>query len=196
MPYQTVARTHAREEIVKGSRFIAQVTRVANVGVALAALQTVRQHYAEATHNCWAYLIGSELRFSDDGEPGGTAGRPMLEVLQRRELDHVLAVVTRYYGGVKLGAGGLVRAYSGSLAKALDEAGVLLVRETVTRSVSSPFSEMDAVHRLLDDWPGLVKGEPAYSASGLELPVTFFADDDMSLADALTQATRGEASLR
>lgn len=196
MPYQTVAKTHVREEVVKGSSFLAFVTRVSDVEAALRELQTVRERHAEATHNCWAYLIGSELRFSDDGEPGGTAGRPMLEVLQKRALDHVLAVVTRYYGGVKLGAGGLVRAYSGSLAKALDEAGVLLVRETLSRTVSAPFSEMDAVHRLLDEWPGLKKGEAEYSASGLELPVTLFADDEQTLADALTQATRGEAVLR
>lgn len=195
MPYTTVAKTHEREEVVKGSRFISFVTRVEDVETALAELQRLRARHESATHNCWAYQIGAELRFSDDGEPGGTAGRPMLEVLQRRELDRVLAVVTRYYGGVKLGAGGLVRAYSGSLAKALDEAGVLEVRETLTRTLSAPFSDMDAVHRLLDDWQGLVKGEAGYTAAGLELPVTLFATDEGPLADALTEATRGEATL-
>ena len=115
----------------------------------------------------------------------------MLEVLQKRDLDFVLAVVTRYYGGVKLGAGGLVRAYSGSLAKALDEAGVLEVRETVTRILTAPFAELDAVHRLLDSWAGLRKGEPNYTAEGLRLPVTFFAGDEAPLADALTEVTQG-----
>lgn len=196
MPYQTVARTHTREEVVKGSSFIASVTPVQSVDEALTRLNEVRTEHAEATHNCFAYRVGPEMRFSDDGEPGGTAGRPLLEVLQKRELDFVLAVVTRYYGGTKLGAGGLVRAYSGSLAKALDEAGVVTVRETVTRTVSVPFSDMDAVHRLLDSWAGLHKGEAEYSAAGLELSVTLYAADETFLADALTEATRGEAIMK
>lgn len=195
MPYLTVAKTHAREEIIKGSSFIALVTRAKDVDEALGKLGSVRSQHTEATHNCWAYRIGAELRFSDDGEPGGTAGRPMLEVLQKRELDFVLVVVTRYYGGTRLGAGGLVRAYSGSLSKALDEAGVLVVRETVKRTVTAPFSELDAVHRLLDGWTGLRKGEADYTAEGLRLPVILFADDDATLAAALTEATRGEATL-
>lgn len=119
----------------------------------------------------------------------------MLEVLQKRALDFVLAVVTRYYGGTKLGAGGLVRAYSGSLAKALDEAGVIEVRETVTRTIRAPFSELGAVHRLLDGWAGLRKGEPDYTAEGVRLSVTFFAYDEVSLADVLREVTRGAGSL-
>ena len=196
MPYLTVAKAHVREEIVKGSSFIAFVTPVQGVDDALIRLNEVRTEHEGATHNCFAYRVGAEMRFSDDGEPGGTAGRPMLEVLQKRDLDFVLAVVTRYYGGTKLGAGGLVRAYSGSLAQALDEAGALTVRETVTRAVSVPFSDMDAVHRLLDGWAGLHKGEAAYSAAGLELNVTLYADDETFLADALTEATRGEAVMK
>jgi len=156
----------------------------------------VRSRHAEATHNPWAYRVGAVVRFSDDGEPGGTAGRPMLEVLQKRELDFVLAVVTRYYGGTRLGAGGLVRAYGGSLAKALDEAGTLAVHETVARTVCAPFSDLDAVHRLLDGWAGLRKGEADYTEGGLRLPVTLFADDEGALADALSEVTRGDATLR
>ena len=196
MPYVTVAKAHAREETVKGSSFIAFVTPVQSVDDALTKLNEVRTEHAEATHNPFAYRVGPEMRFSDDGEPGGTAGRPLLEVLQKRGVDFVLAVVTRYYGGTKLGAGGLVRSYSGSLARVLDEAGVVTVRETVTRAVSVPFSDMDAVHRLLDAWAGLRKGEAAYSAAGLELNVTLYADDETFLADALTEATWGEAVMR
>ena len=89
---------------------------------------------------------------------GETAGRPMLEVLNKRGLEHVLAVVTRYFGGTKLGAGGLVRAYSGSLAKALDEAGTYQVKDRCKLAFEVPFAAMDSVHRLLDDWPELSKG--------------------------------------
>ena len=192
----TVAKTHIREEVVKGSSFVAFVTPVKSVDDALARLNEVRGQHAEATHNCFAYRAGSDMRFSDDGEPGGTAGRPMLEVLQKRGLNFVLGVVTRYYGGVKLGTGGLVRAYSGALAKALDEAGTVEVRETVTRTVSVPFDRVDTIHRLLDAWVGLRKGEAVYTGAGLELSVILFADDETPLADALTQATRGEALLR
>jgi len=196
MPYTSVAKAHTREEVVKGSRFVAFVTRVADVAGALEHLSGVRSRHAEATHNPWAYRVGAVVRFSDDGEPGGTAGRPMLEVLQKRELDFVLAVVTRYYGGTRLGAGGLVRAYGGSLAKALDEAGTLAVHETVARTVCAPFSDLDAVHRLLDGWAGLRKGEADYTEGGLRLPVTLFADDEGALADALSEVTRGDATLR
>ena len=196
MPYSSVARTHTREEIIKGSSFIAFVTRTESVNDALGHLGAVRARYPEATHTCWAYRIGAAIRFSDDGEPGSTAGRPMLEVLQKRKLDHVLAVVTRYYGGTKLGAGGLVRAYSGGLAKALDEAGVLEVRETITRTVSVPFSELGAVHRLLGGWAGLTKGDAEYTESSLELPVTFFAADETPLTDLLSETTRGAARFR
>ena len=195
MPYLSVARTHEREEVVKGSSFIAWVTRVKSVEDARAQLEALRARHPEATHNTWAYRVGADLRFSDDGEPGGTAGRPMLEVLQKRELNFVLGVVTRYYGGVKLGAGGLVRAYSGGLAKALDEAGVVEVRETVTRTVTAPFAELDAVHRLLDGWAGLRKGEPDYTAAGLRLAVTLYAADEAPLADALKEVTRGSGLL-
>ena len=126
--YFTVAKEAEVEEVIKGSKFIGFVSSVRSVEAALAKLGEVRARYPDATHHCWAYRIGDELRFSDDGEPGGTAGRPMLETLQKRDLDRVIGIVTRYYGGAKLGAGGLVRAYGGTLAKTLDVAGVQEVK--------------------------------------------------------------------
>ena len=119
----------------------------------------------------------------------------MLETLQRRDLDRVIGIVTRYYGGTKLRAGGLVRAYGGTLAKTLDAAGVQEVKPTVSLSVHAPFAEMDAVHRLLDSWYGLRKGEAIYTAQGMTLAVTLFAEDRTSLANTLTETTRGEARL-
>ncbi|MGW2638305.1 IMPACT family protein, partial [Streptomyces sp. NPDC001348] len=89
-------------------------------------LAAVRKEHADATHNCWAYVIGADAsvqKASDDGEPGGTAGVPMLQMLLRRDMRYVVAVVTRYYGGVKLGAGGLIRAYGGAVGEALDVLG-------------------------------------------------------------------------
>ncbi len=197
--YFTVAKETEFEEVVKGSRFIGRVSSARSVQAALAKLEAVRATYPDATHHPWAYLIGSELRFSDDGEPGGTAGRPMLETLQKhgqkRALDRVVGVVTRYYGGTKLGAGGLVRAYGGTLAKTLDAAGVVEVKPTVTLFVNVPFTELDTVHRLLDAWRGLRKGEPEYTAQGLRLAVTLFAEDEERLARTLTEVTRGQVVL-
>lgn len=193
--YFTVAQETELEEVVKGSKFIGFVSSVQSVETALAKLEEVRVRYPDATHHCWAYLIGGEMRFSDDGEPGGTAGRPLLETLQKRGLDRVVGIVTRYYGGTKLGAGGLVRAYGGTLAKTLDVAGVVEVKPVVTLSVHVPFAEMDVVHRLLDNWRGLRKGKADYTVRGLRLEVTLFAEDKERLERALTEVTRGQVVL-
>ena len=132
------------------------------------------------------------MRFNDDGEPGGTAGRPILEVLAKRELERSLAVVTRYFGGTKLGAGGLVRAYSGSVAKALDEAGIVEIKDKSVKRFEVPFENVDTVHRLLDDWAGLVKDDLTYSAVGAELQVTLLAEEVDILESRLSELTRGQ----
>lgn len=191
MAHLTVARAHERTETVKGSSFIARVVPVKSLAEVEAALAEVRRAHAGASHHCFAYRLGGSVRFSDDGEPGGTAGRPMLELLDLRNLDCVLAVVTRYFGGTKLGAGGLVRAYRGSLAKALDEAGTREVLDVARLRFEVAFADMDVVHRLLDAWPRLGKLEPGYSAAGLQLQVEALERDLPALRDALVAATRG-----
>ncbi|MGU3582577.1 IMPACT family protein [Rhodococcus sp. C26F] len=115
------------ETEVKHSRFLAAVRRVDTADAALAFVDEQRRLYPDARHHCWAFVVGDDPsaraeRSSDDGEPGGTAGIPMLQVLHHRDLVNVAVVVTRWFGGIKLGAGGLVRAYSGAVATALDEA--------------------------------------------------------------------------
>jgi uncharacterized YigZ family protein len=102
------------EETIKKSRFIAHATCVTSQAESLDFYESVID--SQATHNCWAWRINFQVRSSDDGEPSGTAGRPMLNVIERRNLENVMVVVTRYFGGIKLGVGGLVRAYSGSTA--------------------------------------------------------------------------------
>lgn len=174
---------------VLGSRFIAYLTPISSVAEARDHLETVRLEHPEASHHCWAYLLGSEMRFSDDGEPGGTAGRPMLEVIIKRELDRCSAVVVRYFGGRKLGAGGLVRAYSGAVSHALD---VGSVSEFVPRTrvlVRAPFAHADAVLRLL---PGVTAG---FDAAGLLVNTEV---DDSALEPLrvrLRDASRGAATL-
>ncbi|MFJ8946127.1 YigZ family protein [Streptomyces sp. NPDC102395] len=124
--YRTVARAGVHEVEVNRSRFLCALRAVADEREAQDFVAAVRKEHADASHNCWAYIIGADAgiqKASDDGEPGGTAGVPMLQMLLRRDMRYVVAVVTRYYGGVKLGAGGLIRAYGGAVGEALDVLG-------------------------------------------------------------------------
>ncbi|GGS76621.1 YigZ family protein [Planobispora rosea] len=127
-PYLTLEERIEHEIEIKGSRFICVLAPVSSEEAARAVVAGRRELHADATHNCSAYVIGGDRRVQrsdDDGEPGGTAGAPMLETLLRRGMSDVAAVVTRYFGGVKLGAGGLVRAYGGAVAKTLDLAATV-----------------------------------------------------------------------
>nr|WSW70532.1 YigZ family protein [Streptomyces sp. NBC_00995] len=126
--YRTVARAGEHETEINRSRFICALAPAATEQDAQDFVARVRREHPTATHNCFAYVIGADAsvqKASDDGEPGGTAGVPMLQMLTRREMRYVVAVVTRYYGGVKLGAGGLIRAYGGAVGEALDALGTL-----------------------------------------------------------------------
>ncbi|MFF9075899.1 YigZ family protein [Streptomyces sp. NPDC014735] len=126
--YRTVARAGVHETEINRSRFICALAPAATEQEAQDFVARVRAEHPTATHNCFAYVIGADAsvqKAGDDGEPGGTAGVPMLQMLTRREMRYVVAVVTRYYGGVKLGAGGLIRAYGGVVGEALDSLGTI-----------------------------------------------------------------------
>ncbi|MGP3684432.1 YigZ family protein [Streptomyces sp. IBSNAI002] len=128
--YVTVSREGVHESEINRSRFLCSLAPAATEQEAQDFVARVRKEHPTASHNCFAYVIGADAavqKASDDGEPGGTAGVPMLQMLMRRDIRYAVAVVTRYYGGVKLGAGGLIRAYGGVVGEALDELG------TVTR---------------------------------------------------------------
>ncbi|MFJ8233439.1 YigZ family protein [Streptomyces sp. NPDC094448] len=128
--YRTVAAAGVYETEINRSRFICALAPAATEEEAQSFVAGIRREHPTATHNCYAYVIGADAavqKASDDGEPGGTAGAPMLQMLIRRDVRYAVAVVTRYYGGVKLGAGGLIRAYGGVVGEALDAVG------TVTR---------------------------------------------------------------
>ncbi|MDF1543728.1 MAG: YigZ family protein [bacterium] len=126
--YFSVAKEARAETKVKGSRFIGRVWPIESQEAALELLAQVRRDEYAATHNCYAYRVGlgphALFKYSDDGEPSGTAGKPIYDILEGRDLTNTIVVVTRYYGGTKLGTGGLVRAYSEAAALALDEAGL------------------------------------------------------------------------
>jgi len=129
--YRTVAGEGVHETEVNRSRFLCALAPAATEEEAQAFVARIRKEHPTATHNCFAYVVGADAavqKASDDGEPGGTAGVPMLQMLMRREIRYTVAVVTRYYGGVKLGAGGLIRAYGGAVGEALDTVGTITRR--------------------------------------------------------------------
>ncbi|QKW05337.1 YigZ family protein [Streptomyces sp. NA04227] len=129
--YRTVAQQSVHETEVNRSRFLCTLAPAATEEEAQSVVAGVRARHPDASHNCFAYVIGADARVqkaSDDGEPGGTAGVPMLQMLTRREMRYVVAVVTRYFGGTKLGAGGLIRAYGGAVGEAIDAADIRVRR--------------------------------------------------------------------
>lgn len=149
MPYALQAPVHS-ELVIKKSRFIGCVETVSDRAAALARVAALRAEHPTATHVCWALMAGGHSAANDDGEPGGTAGRPMLEVLRHQDLDGVLATVVRYYGGIQLGAGGLVRAYTDSVAQALLKAEKVPVIPMTTLCCVMPYALEGWLRRELD----------------------------------------------
>jgi uncharacterized YigZ family protein len=142
--YRTIARPGSIELAIKKSRFISHVHRVGSDEDARAFIAEIKKRHWDANHNCSAYIVGDRgdiQRTSDDGEPSGTAGVPMLNVLLKRELTDTVAVVTRYFGGIKLGAGGLIRAYGQAVSDAIDEVGVVVRRDLSQVSVTAGFED-------------------------------------------------------
>ena len=126
---KTIKKAIQIEINVKKSQFICSLVPTKTKAESKAVIQKFNEQYSDATHNCTAYIVSDGEGFDDDGEPGGTAGKPMINVLRKNEIHNVTAVVTRYFGGIKLGAGGLVRAYSKSVMEAIGEAEILEIKE-------------------------------------------------------------------
>ena len=150
--YITIANEFRTEYIIEKSHFIATIAPVSTEEEAQAFIQRISKEFWDATHNCTAYAIGprqEQQRSSDNGEPSGTAGKPMLEVLKKTAITNVAVVVTRYFGGIKLGAGGLIRAYSHSVAKAVQEGPKLLIAPRQIVSLTIDYSYFGSVERQL-----------------------------------------------
>lgn len=178
---------------VKKSRFLAQASPVETPELALAWLKQVTD--PQATHNCWAYRIGSAYRFSDDGEPGGTAGRPILAAIEGQGFDRVMAVVTRWYGGTNLGAGGLVRAYGGCVAECLRTAPRHELVEMVEAELACDFALSGSVHGLLATFSAEKLAE-SFDEAGLRLHLRLPASMYPVLNLRLRDLSRGAATLR
>ncbi|KQM76009.1 YigZ family protein [Xylophilus sp. Leaf220] len=148
MPSTLAAAGHS-DILVRKSRFIGCVEGVDGRPAAVARVAALRRQHPDAAHVCWALMAGGQSAAVDDGEPGGTAGRPMLEGLRHHDLDGVLATVVRYFGGVKLGAGGLVRAYSDAVARALATASKVEVRRLASLECEVPYALEGLVRRAI-----------------------------------------------
>ncbi len=145
------------EYVEKRSRFLGKVRHVESEEEARAFIDSMKKQYHDARHNCWCYIIrDGAVRYSDDGEPQGTAGQPMLNVFQKEGLTDVVCVVTRYFGGVLLGAGGLCRAYTKSAKDALDAAGISVVRRWVEVSIPCGYSLFSKITQEIPAWKGVV----------------------------------------
>ena len=177
------------DEVIKKSRFIAHTERVTSQAESLDFFESVAD--TQATHNCWAWRINFQVRSSDDGEPSGTAGRPILNIIERRQLENVMVVVTRHFGGIKLGVGGLVRAYSGTAAKCLDRAGVIELFPMSEYKIKAGFEWASSVHGLLEQFSAK-KLEESYDNDGLTMKIRCREIDYGKLAAGLRDASRGQ----
>jgi len=185
-----VRASHVLE--VKHSRFLAQASPVATADDALAFLREIGD--PAATHNCWAYRVGQDYRSSDDGEPAGTAGRPILAAIDGQGFDRVMVVVTRWYGGIKLGAGGLVRAYGGAAAECLRLATREPLVSLATIELACPFDDLGHVHAALASHRA-VKQDEGFDETGARLRVQLPADRVDALKTQLRDATRNRVRI-
>lgn len=139
------------EQIIKNSRFITRLVKITKKDEVEDILNNVKKEYPKATHYCYAYIVNDYKKASDDGEPGGTAGMPILNVLEKEDMTSVIAIVVRYFGGIKLGAGGLVRAYSSSVRDTLKKADKILLIEGVQIKITIPYDKQNELNYILKD---------------------------------------------
>jgi uncharacterized YigZ family protein len=193
--YKIPTKLYRTEETIKRSRFIATVAHAFTEDDAKAFISIIKNEFPDATHNCWAYVAGppgdtARIGMSDDGEPHGTAGKPILTVLLHSEIGEIVAVVTRYFGGTKLGTGGLVRAYSGSVKNALAGLSIKEKRDVITLTAILDYSKIIAVKQMIESFNSEII-EAKYEADvsfKIELP----KNDKDSFIHAITDLTGGE----
>ena len=195
-PYRTVGGFGQEETVIRKSRFIGACTPCETQEAALAFLEARRELHRDATHHCYAYIIGQNegvMRYSDDGEPGGTAGMPILEVLRARGLVNCAVVVTRYFGGILLGAGGLTRAYSHACASAVNAAGIVVMRPLKTFLLELPYEKMGRFDHEIKERP--IRIDEREYASMVVLTLTVPAEYEPELIRFINELTGGQAEM-
>jgi uncharacterized YigZ family protein len=184
----TLAAPYQHSEDIRKSRFLAQGAPVDTPQQALAFVQQVSDD--DATHNCWAYRIGQDYRFNDDGEPGGTAGRPILQAIESQGIDRVVVVVTRWYGGIKLGAGGLMRAYGGTAAECLRLAERTPIVAMTRLGMHCDFAELALMKARLKELGAEIEQE-SFDAAGVTLHLRLPADRAAEARARIVDISRG-----
>ncbi|ASS87120.1 YigZ family protein [Geobacillus lituanicus] len=195
--YYTVKGYGEHEIVIEKSRFICYVNRAETEEEAVAFIQQIKKKHWDATHNCSAYLIGEHdqiQKANDDGEPSGTAGVPMLEVLKKKGLKDTVAVVTRYFGGIKLGAGGLVRAYSRAVSEGLNAAGIVERRLMRVMQVTIDYSWLGKVENELRSSVYTIKN--IQYADRVTFDVLVPEDGQFSFGEWMTELTNGRADIQ
>ena len=178
------------EFVEKRSRFISHLLPVESEEDARTFIAQIKKQYYDARHNCWCYLIGENVvRYSDDGEPQGTAGQPMLNVFQRENVTNVVCVVTRYFGGILLGAGGLCRAYTKAAKDALDDAGISELRPWSVLRLDCPYALFERVKLEADKRGGLVR-DADYGAQ-IALTILLPEPEEAAFRQALQELSAG-----
>ncbi|MBC3952078.1 MULTISPECIES: IMPACT family protein [Pseudomonas] len=191
MPFTLVGPCEFREEIRK-SRFITLAAPISSAADAQAFIE--QNSDFNATHNCWAWKLADQYRSNDDGEPGGTAGRPILAAIEAQEFDQVVVLVIRWYGGIQLGTGGLARAYGGGANKCLQQAERLPLITRVPLSLSCSFSELALVKLRVAELNGLVQQED-FTANGVDLAIAVGPEQVEVLQRQLADLSRGRIVL-
>ena len=188
--YTTIAtKETVIETVIEKSRFIASAIHVDDASQAVEYVNSKRKKYFDATHNCYAYIAGDKAKFSDDGEPQGTAGLPMYECIKNNNLDYVCVVVTRYFGGVKLGAGGLVRAYSASCASVLKQCEKLQMTDCTRAEVAIDYSLLKPLRKALEPY---ALEENVFYEDKVRLVYLFSTELSTTISDIVTQITLGK----
>jgi len=189
----TLERIETFEQEIRKSRFLAVAGPVASDAAAKAFI--AGHSDATANHNCWAWRIGQSYRFNDDGEPGGTAGKPILQALDGQSLDNVAVVVTRWFGGILLGSGGLVRAYGGTAAACLRAAAKVPIIATIEATIGCGFGDLALVKARLAARPGVGITAETFGADGAELAVTLPEAEARDIVRMVTDITSGRAAI-
>ncbi|SCS30287.1 YigZ family protein [Staphylococcus caeli] len=192
----TIKKEHMIENVISKSRFIAHIKPVETEDEAKAFIDQVKQEHREATHNCSAYTVGDQMNIqkaNDDGEPSGTAGVPMLEILKKLEIHNVCVVVTRYFGGIKLGGGGLIRAYSGAVRDVIYDTGRVALRPAIPTTVTISYDLTGKFEYELESTPFLLREQNYTDKVSYHIDVV--VTDYSTFIDFLNRTTSGNYDL-
>ena len=191
MPYTLAIPTELTEEIKK-SRFIVNAAPVTSADQAAQFIDTISD--PNATHNCWAWKIGQQYRFNDDGEPTSTAGRPILSAIEGQDCDQIVVVVTRYFGGIKLGTGGLIRAYGGSTSHCLQQATLIELIARITLQFHCYYNEWPIIENRLKELDVIIENQE-FDAEGVKVSIAITKDNSLILSENISDITRGRVKI-